>query len=168
MDIKETDFFDAPRTVVFSTIRDRYEDYLKYAPVVESVRMIEKEELGPGRTRTVTEWEGKARIPATVKQHLKPEMIRWRIHSLWDEERWTSDWKMETFHFENIFECYGTIRFEESGSERTRCTLAVMFHIDVPILGPLAEKYIIKNILNKNLMLNNNAIKKLLSEDSRN
>lgn len=167
MEIKETTVFDAPRPTVFSTIRDRYEDYLRYVPVVTSVKLIEREEIGPGRSRSITEWEGSAKIPGAVKNRLKPEMIRWRVHSLWDEEHWSNDWRMETFKFKSVFECYGTIRFEEEENDRTKCTLAVMFNIDVPVIGPLAEKYIVKNILNKNLMMNNDAVRKLLEEDSR-
>ncbi|MFH1537988.1 MAG: hypothetical protein ABIH66_03455 [bacterium] len=166
LEIHDTTIFEAPRAVVFATIRDRYEDYLRYVPVVASVKLIEREEIGPGLCRSVTEWEGNANIPGTVKSALKPEMIRWRVHSLWDEEHWSNDWRMETFHFKNIFECYGTIRFEEEENDRTKCTLAAMFHIDVPILGPIAEKYIIKNILNKNLMMNNDAVRRLLEEEN--
>lgn len=166
MDIRETDYFDAPRALVFATLRDRYQDYLRYVPIVASVRLVEEEILDSTRRRAVTEWEGRTNIPSTVKSRLRPEMIRWRIHSLWDEERWSNDWRMETFHFKDVFECFGTIRFEEDGV-RTRCTLAALFHIDVPLLGPIAEKFIIKNILNKSLMLNNEAVRRLLAEEGK-
>ena len=165
MDIHEIDCYDAPRPAVFYTLRDRYQEYLRHIPLVSSVELVESEELDPARLRTITEWRGNAYIPSAYRNKVKPEMIRWRIHSLWDEERWINDWRMETFHFESIFECYGTLRFEEEGA-RTRCTLAAIFHIDVPVIGPVVEKYVIKNILNKSLMINGRAVRKLLREDA--
>jgi hypothetical protein len=166
MEIREIDIFDAPRPLVFSTLRDRYQDYLRYVPAVASVKLVESEEIDALRIRNVTEWEGKANIPANVRNHLRPDMIRWRIYSLWDEERWTNEWRLETFHFNDILECRGTLRFEEDCG-RTRCTLSAVFRIDVPLLGPLAEKFIVRNFLNKSLVVNNKAVRRLLDEEKR-
>ena len=165
MNIREVTTFKFPREMVFRTIRDRYEDYLKYTTIVSKVKLIEEKSLSNTTMSTITEWEVKARIPMGFRHLIKPQMICWRVHTLWDMARWTCNWRMETFYFKEIFECYGAMNFKEKKSELTEVILAAMFHIDVPILGLAAEKFIVKHYLNKNLMLNNSAIRRLLDEE---
>ncbi|MEW6201606.1 MAG: DUF2505 family protein [bacterium] len=145
-------------------MRDRYADYLKYTPVVKKVELIEERHISETVTETITEWEGRAEIPTLVRHIIKPRMIRWRVHTLWNMEHWNCDWRMETFYFKEIFECRGTITFNEKEEGRTEIILAAVFHIDVPILGHAAEKFIVRNYLSRNLMLNRKAINRLLVE----
>jgi hypothetical protein len=163
--VRDTEIFDAPRHIVFALTRDRFEEYLALVPAVNSVKLLRSHSPSPGVISNVTEWEGRARIPSSVKNRLRPDMLRWRIHCVWDENSWSCRWRAETFHFRDIFDCHGDIAYHDIHGSLTRCVLSVNLKISMPVFGGAVEKFIVRNYLNKNLMMNKEAIKTLLASE---
>ncbi len=163
MIIRDTEIFDAPRRDVFALTRDRFEEYLALVPAVESVKLLSSLSPARGVISNVTEWEGSASIPSSVRNRLSPDMLRWRIHCVWDENSWTCRWRAETFHFRDIFDCRGDIAYHDFRGSLTRCVLTVNLKVFMPVFGAAVERFIVRNYLDKNLMMNKEAIKTLLA-----
>ncbi|HOY64791.1 MAG TPA: DUF2505 family protein [bacterium] len=163
MIIRDTEIFDAPRAAVFALTRDRFEEYLALVPAVKSVKLLSSHSPAPGVIANSTEWVGSARIPSTVKNRLNPDMLRWRIHCVWDENLWTCRWRAETFHFRDIFDCRGDIAYHDIRGSLTRCALTVNLKVFMPVFGAAVERFIARNYLDKNLMMNKEAIKTIVA-----
>jgi len=156
--IRDTEIFDAPRDAVFALTRDRFEEYLALVPAVNSVKLLSSHSPAPGVIANITEWEGSARIPSSFRNRLSQDMLRWRIHCVWDENSWTCRWRAETSHFRDILDCRGDIHCSLS-----RCVLTVNLKVFMPVFGATVERFIARNYLDKNLMINKEAIKTLLA-----
>lgn len=164
MEIKADATISYPRALAFRAYRDHLPELVPYLPNVKSIVVKESEDdVGgvKGRTRKFNVWHAKGDVPGPVQAIIKPEMLSWDDHAEWDENAWTTKWRVQTHFFRDRVTCEGTNTYVEQG-ETTRFSIRGRLEIDlkglpgVPRLlassvGGLVEKFIVA-LLTPNLV----------------
>jgi hypothetical protein len=160
---------------VFIAFRDRGNETIKYIKDLKEVKELERKKLPDGKMLTQGVWMAKSdKIPAILKTIIKPEMLKWKDKTIWDEKNLTCHWEIETFYFNEHFECKGKWVFSEWGKNKTKAILNGYLKIFIPSLvlvpksltdkaGEMIEKIVVKE-LQPNLKKNMEAIGSLLNE----
>ncbi|MBK8013298.1 MAG: hypothetical protein IPK13_18330 [Deltaproteobacteria bacterium] len=105
-----------PRSLVFSTYRDRLPKLVPFLPNIKGIEVLSRQdEPELGQTRLVNRWHAKGDIPKVAQKILKPEMLAWDDHASWDERAWTVDWRIETKMFTESVRCHGHNVYLEDG-----------------------------------------------------
>jgi hypothetical protein len=150
-----------PRALVYSTYRDRLPQLVPHLPDIKEIVVKNREEVGPGITKLLNLWIGKAEVPKVAQSIIKPDMVQWLDHATWNENEWSVEWRVETKMFTDNIRCSGKNRFvEENGA--TKLELRGELEIDlkgvpgVPrflagTIAPQVEKFVIA-LLKPNLM----------------
>lgn len=168
------EYFDYPRELVFETMRDKIEKYIKYAPNIKYAKVIEKKQIDKNVLKMRMEWMGHGQIPLVVRPILKPDMIKWRDEAIWDEKNWTCSWEITPFYFKEFVECRGVWNYIEE-KNRTKMQLDGIFKVYIPSFpgvpdkvaqsaGGMIEKFIMK-YLEPNMKSTMKAVKKFLEEE---
>jgi hypothetical protein len=124
-----------PRDVAFRAYRDELPNLLPYLPNVRSIEVKEREESPGGvatRTRLLNLWRAKADIPAVAQALVKPEMLAWDDHALWDEADWTCEWRVVPHFFTERVRCRGKNTFVP---DATGVVLQLRGELDVDVKG---------------------------------
>ena len=147
---------------VFAVMRDRLVELVPFLPEVQSIEVLEREDLGPGRLRFVNLWQGKPdAAPKAVRPFISGNMLRWKDHAQWDEAAKKVQWRLEPFHFGTLFECRGEDLFAALPDGRTKMMIKGTLNIypervpGVPSflakrLRPDVEKFVM-NLVTPNL-----------------
>ena len=125
-------------------LAQQVENMPQFMPDLESVEILEEETLSPTQRRTKSRWVG------LIKQMNRK--IRWTEEDLWDSET-----HLCTFNqIEGDFtEHGGKWRFEAIDDQQTKAHLELRYVIEIPLLGALIQKIILKLMQdNCNNMLN--------------
>ncbi|RMG09016.1 MAG: hypothetical protein D6731_20685 [Planctomycetota bacterium] len=98
-----------PADQVFHLIRDRQPELVPYLSDVESIEVLEREDLDDGQVRIVNMWRGSARsAPAVVQKFLSPDLLSWKDHATWyPEGPPRAEWRLEPKIGSSLFECTG-------------------------------------------------------------
>ncbi|MBI1948667.1 MAG: hypothetical protein HYS27_23475 [Deltaproteobacteria bacterium] len=107
-----------PRAIAFHTYRDELQNLVPHLPNVRSIEVKESEDAPGGvasRTRKLNLWRAKADIPAAAQRLIKPEMLAWDDHALWDEADWTCEWRVVPHFFGDRIRCSGKNRYLVDG-----------------------------------------------------
>lgn len=154
-----------PRALVFSTYRDRLPELVPHLPNVRAIT-VEKREDGvggaPGVTRMLNRWEAKGEIPKAAQAVIKPEMLAWLDHAVWDQDHWTVEWRIETRMFTENVKCFGKNRYLELSPQSTLLEIRGELTVDlkgipgVPRLlagavAPAVERFVVA-LLTPNLI----------------
>lgn len=165
MELKADARIPFPRTLVYETYRDRLPELVPYLPDIASIAVESREEGvdgNAGQSRLVNRWRAKGDdVPKVAQAVIKPEMLGWLDHALWDQDAWRCDWRIETQMFTENIRCSGSSVYEErDGSTMLR----IRGDLDVSLSGvpgvprflasrvaPHVEKYIVQ-LLTPNLL----------------
>jgi hypothetical protein len=107
-----------PREVAFRAYRDELPQFVPHLPNVKSIEVKETENNVDGvatRTRKLNVWRANVSIPSVAQAFLKPDMIAWDDHALWDEADWTCAWRTEPHFFRDRIQCAGKNRYIPDG-----------------------------------------------------
>ena len=165
------------RPLVYETYRDRLPELVPYLPDIASI-VVESREDGvdgvPGKSRFVNRWKAKGEdVPKVAQAVIKPEMLAWLDHALWDQDAWKCDWRIETQMFTENIRCRGSSVYEERDGGTM---LRIRGDLDVSLSGipgvprflasrvaPHVEKYIVQ-LLTPNLLAVATGLEQFLKE----
>lgn len=85
-------------------------------------------------------------IPREVRHMLKPHMLSWVEESVYDKQLHKFDWKITPHFFRNLFKCFGTYKYIDESPTRMRREIIGNITVSVPVLGKVAEKYIVTEL----------------------
>jgi hypothetical protein len=112
MIISTRTYLPFPRSLVFSTYRDRLLDVVPYMPNIQDVSIKSRQERGE-QIEQVNEWQGGGEIPAAARSILDESMLAWTEHALWNANNFTTAWKINTHAYTEAVLCKGHNRFLE-------------------------------------------------------
>jgi len=107
MKIESVDVIPYERGLVFATLGDELVQLVPYLPNIETIEEREREELGVGSIRVLNWWKAESDIPKVARAVIKPDMLHWKDHAPWHEERWSCEWRLETSFFPERVTCRG-------------------------------------------------------------
>lgn len=112
MIISTRTYLPFPRSLVYSTYRDRLPELIPYMPNIRGVAIKSREERGE-HIEQVNEWYGGGDIPSAARSILDESMLSWTEHALWNEANFTTAWKIKTHAYTEAVLCKGHNRFLE-------------------------------------------------------
>ena len=116
MEIEASARIRFPRELVFRTYRDRLPELLPYLPNVRGIQVVSRaDEDGGAVTRLHNLWRARGEIPRPAQIVLKPDMLAWDDHAVWDERAFTTGWRIQTHAFRDHVRCSGTNTYTEEG-----------------------------------------------------
>jgi len=128
-----------PLDRVWITMRDRLPELGTSLDDIESIAVIEREELGPGSVRLVNEWRSSQRIPAGLRGRLGISDLSWLDRNLWDDASHCCTWVIEPTALTEHVRCEGSTRYEPAmGGRGTRVTFAGTFDLESGALATFA------------------------------
>jgi len=99
-----------PRSLVFSTYRDKLVELVEFLPNIRDIRIESRKEVD-GKTELVNLWRGGGEIPAAARAVLSEDMLSWTDYASWDERDFTCSWRIKTHSFTEAVSCAGKNRF---------------------------------------------------------
>jgi len=111
-------------------------------------KIIKEENVDHRRVGT-KEWCAHAQIPPVLQKIVKPEMLTWYEHSVWDRQTKTYSFQIEPFYLKNKVKCGGKTSYTAKGGDKTQRTFEVELHVSIPVLGGVFESLIVQ-LLKKN------------------
>lgn len=84
-------------------------------------------------------------IPPLARRIIRPHMLSWREIARWDPASRVYHFEIIPFHLANFFMCKGTWKYTEKGG-RIFLTMGGNVHIKIPIIGPIIEQAIAKEL----------------------
>lgn len=145
-----------PRDLVFSTYRDKLVELVPHLPNVRSIQVKMSEDAPggqAGQTRKLNLWRAEGDVPKVAQAVIKPEMLAWDDHALWNQNDWTCEWRVEPHFFKENIRCRGKNQFIEQGQETV---LQIRGQLDIDLKGvkgvpsflagtvaPVIEKFIV-------------------------
>ena len=162
-----------PREVVFASYRDKLVELVPHLPNVREIEIKSRDDDG-GITRMLNIWHAKGEIPKVAQSIIKPEMVCWEDHAIWNQDEWTCEWKVVPKFFTNNVVCQGKNQFVEQG-DTTVLQIRGDLQIDakgipgVPRLlagriAPVIEKFIV-GLLTPNLLTVSDGLVKYLDSN---
>ncbi|MEW5947258.1 MAG: DUF2505 family protein [bacterium] len=85
-------------------------------------------------------------IPKEIRHVLKPRMLSWIEESVYDKLKHEFEWKITPYYFRDVFKCSGTYKYIDESDSRMRREIEGDLTISVPVIGPIAERYIIREL----------------------
>ena len=107
-----------PREIAFRAYRDELPALVPYLPNVRSIEVKETESPFEGqatRTRKLNLWRANVDVPSFAQSILKPDMLAWDDHAVWDEADWTCAWRVAPHFFADRIRCSGKNQFIADG-----------------------------------------------------
>jgi hypothetical protein len=119
-----------PLDRVWGTMRDRLPELGAALDDIESITVIEREDLGPGSVRLVNEWRSSQAIPAVLRDRIGASGLSWLDRNNWDDSSHCCTWVIEPAVFTEHIRCTGSTRYEPAmGGRGTRVTFAGTFDL---------------------------------------
>ena len=139
---------------VFEAYRDQMKEIAEYLPNMKEIIPQLREEKTETEMLVSNLWKAKAEVPTLLKSFIKPEMLEWVNYTIWNSEKFTANWRIETNFMRETLICKGKYHFlEEPGNH---CLLKINGEIriipdNLPVPGFLkksaasqAEAFIVK------------------------
>jgi hypothetical protein len=160
-----------PRELVFSTYRDRLPELVPHLPNIKKITVQKRDDDGAGISKLLNLWEARGEIPKVAQAIIKPEMVAWLDHALWNQNDWTCEWRTEPRMFTENIRCEGKNQYVVDG-DRTILQIRGVLEIDlegvpgVPKflasrVAPHVEKFIV-DLLKPNLISVADGLQKFL------
>lgn len=128
-----------PLDLVWSVMRDRLPELGAALDDIESIVVVERETLGPGRVRLVNEWRSSQRIPAVLRDRLGTSDLSWLDRNIWNDASHCCTWVIEPAVLAEHIRCEGSTRYEPAmGGRGSRVTFAGTFHLAADGLATFA------------------------------
>ena len=129
--VKTEVIINAPRDLVWKIAQD-VEKLPELLPDLDKVKVLDRQTLTTATTRTVTDWQGR------IKQFNR--QMQWTEEDIWNSENYTCHfWQLR-----GDFTSYrGEYAFQEHEGQ-TQVQLAIDYEFDVPLIGKLMKKVILK------------------------
>jgi ribosome-associated toxin RatA of RatAB toxin-antitoxin module len=137
---------NAPFDTVWA-LAQNVEDFPRIMPDLDSVELLEKSEIIPGNTRTLTKWR------AQIKQFKRT--IVWTEEDIWNRKSGECQFAQKTGDFQQY---QGVWKFSpvEGGTE---LNLELNYVLEVPLIGALM-KNVIQKLMQANVDMMSGALKK--------
>ena len=87
------------RADVWAAMRDALCDVAPHLGDIERIVVESREERADGTLYVVNRWHAKAPIPAALSSLIKPEMLAWTDHALWDPREHVCRFRIEPAFF---------------------------------------------------------------------
>jgi hypothetical protein len=139
MNINVVEQFPFPAELVFSTFRDRIQEYVRYTPNITDIKIKAREVVDEKTLTMQCDWGGLGQIPAAIRNILKPEMIRWEDWQTWDSDKLTCDWIIKPFTFRDFVTCEGQWQFEPIAPDRARVACIGVFIVRINHFPPFPD-----------------------------
>uniref|UniRef100_B8HTV7 Cyclase/dehydrase n=1 Tax=Cyanothece sp. (strain PCC 7425 / ATCC 29141) TaxID=395961 RepID=B8HTV7_CYAP4 len=117
-----------PRALVYATYRDKLLDLIPYLPNVRNIEVKSRSEQN-GRVYIVNEWHGGGEIPAAARALLSEAMLSWTDRAVWNDQEFSTNWRIETHAFTEAVHCSGRNLFQAE-AEGTVIVSEGELHID--------------------------------------
>lgn len=130
--VESTVLVQAPLATLWE-LAQQVENMPQYMADLESVEVLEDETLSPTQRRTKTRWV------ALIKQMNRK--VRWTEEDVWDTEKHLCTFTQTEGDFSHYS---GEWRFEAAGEGQTKAYLELNYAIEIPLLGALIQKIILK------------------------
>ena len=147
-----------PRSLVYTTYRDRLVELVPYMPNARSVEVKSRRSENE-RIYCVNFWRGGGRIPLALRAVLGEAMLSWTEYDIWDESNFTLEWRIETHAFTKAVFCRGKNCFLENNGTtiiETRGELSIdseqIEGFPRSLKGQIASR--VENFLGKKIVLN--------------
>jgi hypothetical protein len=115
MQINASVYLPFPRSLVYTTYRDKLLDLAAQMPNVKSIRLQSRQEQAHA-VQQVYEWHGKSDIPAMLKAFVSEDLLTWTDHATWKEADYVTDWKIQPHAFSEAITWAGQDRYLEAGN----------------------------------------------------
>lgn len=147
-----------PRSLVYTTYRDKLLQLSPYMPNVQQVE-IKSCHKENGLIHFVNEWHGGGEIPLAARAFLSENLLSWTEYAVWNESEFSTKWRTETHAFTEAVHCDGKNRFLENGNNtiiENRGELAINVEQikGIPHLLKGQIAHIIEEILSKRIESN--------------
>ncbi len=115
----------------YLAMRDHMAELVPFLDGIREIRVLEREEIGPGRHRILNEWVSDHRVPAAVEPFLRPDILRWLDRVIWDDATRTWRYELEFPRLPGIVRCAGTNGMRALGPAETEITVSGDLEIHV-------------------------------------
>jgi len=112
-----------PIEACFEGLRDHQHELVPYLEGVAEIKVLEREEVAPGRIRLLNEWVSDYKPSGVVAKVLKPEWMRWLDRVVWDAATRSWEWRLESAALAGLFAASGRNRMEVVGPAETRLVI---------------------------------------------
>ena len=103
------------RALVYATYRDKLMELGPCLPNVRSLQIKSRQEAEQ-QVRLELEWHGGGDIPGAAQALLSEELFAWTEYDVWDSNKFTGDWRIETHFYPERVLLAGKNRFLDQGS----------------------------------------------------
>lgn len=145
---------DADR--VYRVYRDELLELVDYLPSVESVEILEQQQL-PGGVRYLYRWLVLVSVPVALRPLLTNSKITYLDHNEWVDQALEVNWRLQTNIFTEAVTCTGVNSFKP-GSARNTTEVKLSGRLDIDLsrvrgvprllwrLGPRLERFILDQV----------------------
>ena len=170
MELRADTRLDYPLDVVYEAYRDKLPECEPWLPDIKKIDVLERREEGD-KTFLLNEWHADTDIPKVAQAIVKPDMLRWKDHAEWENDKHIVHWRMELAFMNDQVTTHGTNRFEADG-DGTWVRIRGVLEIDgtnipgVPKfvgkkIAPQLEKFVI-SLIKPNLIKTADAVGEFL------
>lgn len=129
---------------MWTTVRDRLPELAARLDDIETITVIEREQISPGKLRLLNEWRSTQRIPGLLQGALGTAEVSWLDRNEWDDAGHRCTWSIEPSILRGHIVCRGETSFAPAmGGRGARITFSGEFDIAPDALrrlaGPLAS-----------------------------
>jgi hypothetical protein len=114
-------------------------------PNVSRRKFLERRREG-NKTIKVCEWNVHGRIPKPAQRIIRPEMLTFTEHTVWNDDTCTFDSRIEPHYLKSIFKVRSHSRWSAHGSGKTRRHIETVVEVNIPFIGQLVERAIIDQL----------------------
>jgi hypothetical protein len=104
-----------PRSLVYTTYRDKLAEVVPYLHNVRGIEVKSRQEKD-GLIYLTNEWHGGGEIPAAARAVLSDAMLSWTDFATWNEANFSTDWRIQTHAFTEAVHCRGKNLFLPDGN----------------------------------------------------
>jgi hypothetical protein len=108
------------------------------------------------------EWNVHGQIPKAAQKVVRPEMLTFTEHTVWDDDTCTFVSRIEPHYLKNIIKVETRSQWSVAGTDRTRRHIEMTLEVHIPILGQIVE-HTIADHMRKNTEKSAEVLKSVLT-----
>lgn len=156
MEIAITKAMPYPLDKVWSSMRDKLPELVRYLPNVDAVEVKDRTEPKPGEVHLVNFWKAaKTEVPTIARPFIDPSKLNWMDRAEWIESTGTCHWVIEVGFMADRVTCKGATRYLDQGDGTTE--IVMKGDLDIRLQGmmpgiiarkakPAVEGFVVKLI----------------------
>ena len=118
-----------PAALVFSTVRDKQPELVRFMPNIAQCTVVEREEVPP-EVRLLNRWQAKMEdIPRALRSVVNPDLMSWNDRAVWNADTQTCNWVIESIVAKGMISCTGTTTLKAQGDDA--CLFSVAGDISI-------------------------------------